>query len=82
MEESWQTLFRFAMVFMKVGFRDRAKIEAEVEGGEGSDHEKKKKQRSTKGRKQEVKRSSEAEATAVHDGENRIPCKECGKLRQ
>ena len=61
MEESWQTLFRFVIVFMKVGFRDRAKIEAEsataVDGGEGGGHheKRKKKQRSKKVKKQGTK---------------------------
>ena len=60
MEESWQTLFRFVIVFMKVGHRDRAKTEAEsaAANGEGGGHEKKKKkkkQRSKKGKNQEAK---------------------------
>lgn len=91
-EESWQTLFRFVIVFMKVGHRDRAKTEAEsaAANGEGGGHEKKKKkkQRSKKGKNQEAKAEppsgSEVSsgATAVKDeGENRIACKECGRLR-
>ena len=50
-EESWQTLFRFVIVFMKVGFRDRAKKEVDASESGG---EKKKKQRSKKIKKREA----------------------------
>ena len=57
MEESWQTLFRFVIVFMKVGFRDRAKIEAAAESATAADGEggRKKKQRSKRVKKQGIK---------------------------